>query len=212
MPRLYISMPINTMFRYLWLCLILLWSCQSSEQSADTATGQVKPTEHHQEVDQAPPSRNNSVPEATIKKPPKSVSTEKKTKSTKAKAGLKQPKIRFVKTSYDFGEIYHADKVTHQFEFVNEGKRDLEIVNAKASCGCTTPSYPFLPIAPGEKGFIGVTYNSVGKQGFQRANIRVRTNDPNQEEIVLKLKGRVKVKPKAEYEAEQAAKRKKQES
>ena len=112
----------------------------------------------------------------------------------------KRPTIAFADPTFDFGEIFHADKVEHKFEFVNRGQRDLEIKSAKASCGCTTPSYPFLPIAPGESGFIGVTYNSVGKQGFQRATIRVRTNDPEHPEVVLKLRGRVKVKPRPEKE------------
>ncbi len=112
----------------------------------------------------------------------------------------KRPSISFADPTFDFGEIFHADKVKHKFEFVNLGQRDLEIKSAKASCGCTTPSYPFLPIAPGESGFIGVTYNSVGKQGFQRATIRVRTNDPEHPEVVLKLRGRVKVKPRPEKE------------
>lgn len=108
------------------------------------------------------------------------------------------PKIDFEKVRFNFGEIYHADKVQHEFQFINKGDRDLEIKGARASCGCTTPSYPFLPIKPGDKGFIGVTYNSVGKQGAQKATIRVATNDPDKPEVVLYLSGRVLVKPLAE--------------
>ncbi len=122
------------------------------------------------------------------------------------------PKITFQDKSFNFGEIWHGEKVEHDFEFVNEGEGDLMIEGVKASCGCTKPSYPTKAIPAGGQASIAVTYNSVGKQGFQRATIRVRTNDPNQPEVLLKLKGRVKVKPKAEYEAEQAAKKKQQDS
>lgn len=105
------------------------------------------------------------------------------------------PKIRFEKVRFNFGEIYHADKVNHEFHFTNTGDSPLEIKGVKVSCGCTTPTYSSLPIAPGDSGIIGVTYNSVGKQGTQKATIRVATNDPTEPEVKLYLSGRVLVKP-----------------
>ena len=108
------------------------------------------------------------------------------------------PRITFDKVRYNFGNIYHADKVNHEFKFTNSGDRDLHITGARASCGCTTPTFPTSPIKPGDTGIIGVKYNSVGKQGSQKATIRVATNDPDQPEVVLYLSGRVLVKPKAD--------------
>ena len=108
------------------------------------------------------------------------------------------PSIVFEEVRFNFGEIYHADKVDHQFHFSNQGARDLEIKDVKVSCGCTTPTYSRLPIAPGEQGVIGVKYNSVGKQGAQKATIRVATNDPENPEVKLYLSGRVLVKPRKE--------------
>ena len=81
----------------------------------------------------------------------------------------------------------------------------------RASCGCTKPSFPKTPIPPGASDSISVTYNSVGKQGAQRARIFVQTNDPTQPEVELKLTGRVKVKPKEVYDKEQAERKAKQE-
>ncbi len=112
----------------------------------------------------------------------------------------KRSSIVFEELRYDFGEILHGDKVQHDFVFTNQGEKDLEIKNVRVSCGCTKPSYPFLAIPPGGEGKIGVTYNSVGKKGYQRPTIRVFTNDPDQPEVVLRLTGRVKVIPKEEYE------------
>jgi hypothetical protein len=105
------------------------------------------------------------------------------------------PRIVFEKVRFNFGEIYHADKVDHQFNFTNEGTGNLEIKDVKVSCGCTTPTYSELPIAPGGQGFIAIKYNSVGKQGAQKATIRVITNDPENPEVKLYLSGRVLVKP-----------------
>ncbi len=112
----------------------------------------------------------------------------------------KRSSIVFEELRYDFGEILHGDRVQHDFVFTNQGEKDLEIKNVRVSCGCTKPSYPFLAIPPGGEGKIGVTYNSVGKKGYQRPTIRVFTNDPDQPEVVLRLTGRVKVIPKEEYE------------
>ncbi|NNE30228.1 MAG: DUF1573 domain-containing protein, partial [Saprospiraceae bacterium] len=53
------------------------------------------------------------------------------------------------------------------------------IKEVRASCGCTQPSYPFLPILPGEEGAIGVRFDSKGKLGKQKPVITVVTNaDP----------------------------------
>lgn len=112
----------------------------------------------------------------------------------------RKPSVVFEDLRYNFGEILHGDKVQHDFIFTNQGEKDLEIKNVRVSCGCTKPSYPFLAIPPGGEGKIGVTFNSVGKKGYQRPTIRVFTNDPDQPEVVLRLTGRVKVIPKEEYE------------
>ena len=117
------------------------------------------------------------------------------------------PNIKFTTLRQEFGDIFHAERATRHYVFTNEGKGDLVIKNVRASCGCTQPSYPKEPIPPGAQDSITVTYNSVGKQGAQRARIFVHTNDPTQPEVELKLTGRVKVKPKAAYEKEQAAKK-----
>ncbi len=131
---------------------------------------------------------------------PGETDNETSPEKTAAPKPKRSPKIKFDHLRHNFGEIYHAEKVTHKFTFTNAGDRDLEILGARASCGCTTPSYPFIPIKPGDEGFIEVTYNSVGKQGAQKANIRVNTNDPNNPEVKLYLSGRVLVKPLEEKE------------
>ena len=92
------------------------------------------------------------------------------------KVSGKQPKIQFDQKTFDYGMIEQGDKVQHQFTFTNTGDADLIIKDAQASCGCTTPSYPFVPIKPGERGTIGVTFSSVGKMGTQRPSITVTSN------------------------------------
>lgn len=94
----------------------------------------------------------------------------------KPKKKKKRPVISFKEKKWNFGEIRAGDIVEHNFKFKNTGEADLTIRNVTASCGCTQPSFPFLPIAPGEEGVIGVTFNSTGKINEQRPTVTVSTN------------------------------------
>jgi hypothetical protein len=103
---------------------------------------------------------------------------------------VKKAKIKFPEKLYEFGEIAEGDIVEHKFLFKNIGNAPLMIKSASATCGCTVPSYPYLELAPGEKGHIGVHYSSVGKSGENSAEITIHTNgDP--EIVNLKIHGTV---------------------
>ena len=97
----------------------------------------------------------------------------KKKKKSKPK---KRAKINFEETVHKYGFIKQGDIVKHDFKFTNTGNAPLVIKNVDASCGCTFPSYPFIPIEPGKEGVIGVTFDSKGKIGPQKPTITVVTN------------------------------------
>ena len=63
-----------------------------------------------------------------------------------------------------------------EFEFTNTGNKPLIIIEAVASCGCTSPEYPKRPIAPGKSGVITVYYNPIGRPGGFKKDVKVRTN------------------------------------
>lgn len=109
------------------------------------------------------------------------------------------PKIEFDEVTYDFGEITEGEIIEHSFLFTNSGKTNLSIEKATATCGCTKPSFPFIDIKPGETGYIGVTYNSVNKEGDQMPQITVFSN-AIRKEITLSLTGIVKPKFQDEKE------------
>lgn len=102
-------------------------------------------------------------------------------------------KIEFEELFWDFGEITEGDIVKHDFVFRNVGNKPLQIIGADASCGCARPTIPFLDIAPGESGKIGITYNSVSKQGEQFPEIIIESNTTPKHHLI-KLKGIVKKK------------------
>ncbi len=101
------------------------------------------------------------------------------------------PKIVFEKKSHNYGNIKEADgDASCEFKFFNEGNAPLIISRATSSCGCTAPTYPKAPIAPGDSGVISVTYHAKGRPGGFSKNISIYTNVPN-EKITLIISGNV---------------------
>lgn len=101
--------------------------------------------------------------------------------------------IKFDEDKFDFGELTQGDKEDHTFTFTNTGSNPLIITGAVGSCGCTVPTYPKEPIAPGAKANIEVQFNSSGKEGLQNKTVTVSANtDPP--ETVLTVLANVKKK------------------
>lgn len=100
------------------------------------------------------------------------------------------PVIQFDKTLHDFGRVLAGEKISYSFKFRNTGKSDLLIAKVSASCGCTVPEWPKTPIAPGEEGYITVTFNTSGRKGVQHKSITVLANT-NPNTTVLNIKAEV---------------------
>lgn len=96
--------------------------------------------------------------------------------------------MEFAETEFDFGTVQEGEKVSHTYKFKNTGKEPLIISDAKGSCGCTVPSWPKEPVAPGATGEILVEFNSQGKSGNrnQKVTLNANTNPP---QTFLSLKG-----------------------
>jgi len=108
--------------------------------------------------------------------------------------------ISFEKTVHDFGSILQKGDGTYQFEFSNTGNAPLLLSNATSSCGCTIPSYPKTPIAPGEKGTIVVKYDT-NRIGSFHKSVTVTSNAKAAPSVVLYIKGEVKATPAEPAEA-----------
>jgi len=97
--------------------------------------------------------------------------------------------IDFESKVVDYGVIEHNSDGARKFVFTNNGTEPLIIKNAKGSCGCTVPTWPREPIAPGATAEIGVKYatNRVGK--FTKT-ITLTTN-ASKKPVILTIKGEV---------------------
>ena len=138
--------------------------------------------EFYVEEDKKKTNRKKSEVSKTTE-PNADAATSQPKKSQRKKKG---PKMSFVDDTFAFGTIKPGEVIEHKFEFTNTGSSDLVITDAKATCGCTQPSFPFIPIPPGEKGFIGVKYDSTGKLGTQKPTVTITTNaSPKNQKIYL---------------------------
>jgi hypothetical protein len=100
-------------------------------------------------------------------------------------------KIDFIKETHDYGTIKYGADGSCTFEFKNIGNAPLIISNAKGSCGCTVPSWPKEPIAPGAKGSIKVQYDTK-RPGPINKSVTITSNAVNGGEgTVIRIKGNV---------------------
>jgi hypothetical protein len=108
-----------------------------------------------------------------------------------APAQIEGAKIVFESETIDYGTVAADSDGNRQFVFTNTGNKPLIITNTQGSCGCTVPTTPKDPIAPGAKGIIGVKYaTDRAGQPFTKS-ITVTSNAVGQETKVLTIKGTV---------------------
>lgn len=100
------------------------------------------------------------------------------------------PEITFEEEVIDYGTIEKGSDGAREFVFTNTGKEPLIITRAVGSCGCTVPTWPKEPIAPGEKGVMKVKYDTQRVGAFNKS-VTVTSNATNATKVV-KIKGVVK--------------------
>jgi hypothetical protein len=121
----------------------------------------------------------------------KAKSTSKSVAPTKAiTPSLDGPGMLFENETIDYGTIPHNADGKREFVFTNNGNKPLIIESAQGSCGCTVPTKPDGPIAPGAKATIGVKY-ATDRVGAFTKTVTIKSNVPGQETKVLTIKGTV---------------------
>ena len=116
-------------------------------------------------------------------------------KSAKKTAAVSLPKVEgagmvFDTETIDYGTIAHNADGNRKFEFTNNGNKPLIITNTQGSCGCTVPTTPKEPIAPGGRGSIGVKY-ATDRVGPFTKTVTVTSNAEGMPTKVLTIKGTI---------------------
>ncbi len=128
-------------------------------------------------------------------------STHKAAKAT-ASAGQKEtpheepaasrPQAFVDKSTYDFGSVSFGANGNHTFVVLNRGESDLKLKLDEVSCKCTQAELKREVVPPGESTEIHVAWKVEEELQFFKQWLRLRTNDPAQKEIVLRVEGLVR--------------------
>ena len=100
------------------------------------------------------------------------------------------PQIDFERIEHDYGTIDQGANGKTEFVFTNTGTEPLIISKAKGSCGCTVPTWPKEPIAPGAKASIEVKYDTK-RVGPISKSVTITSNSVDNSTALLKIKGTV---------------------
>ena len=92
----------------------------------------------------------------------------------------------------NYGDIKQGSDPLRTVSFTNTGTEPLVISNAKGSCGCTVPTWPREPIAPGESAVIEIRYDTKRLGGINKT-VKLTTNDETGT-YVLRVKGNITAK------------------
>lgn len=91
----------------------------------------------------------------------------------------------------NFGSVAQGATITHDFKIHNTGNAVLRVNKIVPSCGCTAGTLEPDKIKPGESGVIHVSFDTAGFSGNQVKTVRLYTNDPLSESVLLTLKGSI---------------------
>lgn len=104
------------------------------------------------------------------------------------------PAINVDKETHDYGNIAYEANGECEFTITNTGTEDLIISGARGSCGCTVPTYPKEPIAPGQSAAIKVTYDTKRPGNFKKS-VTITSNASNNPSKTVYIQGNVGPKP-----------------
>jgi hypothetical protein len=97
--------------------------------------------------------------------------------------------INWIETEHDFGDIPYNIPVSHTYKFVNNSKKNTEIISVEASCGCTEPNWTKNQILPNDTAFVKATFKANAEGTFKK-QVTIYT-DRNPFPTILILKGQV---------------------
>ncbi len=101
------------------------------------------------------------------------------------------PHIQFDNAVWDFGKIQAGELMKHNFIFTNTGTAALEITQVQPGCGCTTAGEWTRRVEPGGTGSISLQFNSANFNGPVFKSAVVHSNDKQQPNVALQIKGTV---------------------
>jgi len=117
----------------------------------------------------------DSVSESELKKELEEVDKEEQKRLKELEETITT--MSFDRMKHDFGKVFEDSENRTTFIVKNTGKKPLVIESVSASCGCTTPTKPEKPIAPGKSDKIEVVFHpKLGQLDQQTKTVTVKAN------------------------------------
>lgn len=92
-------------------------------------------------------------------------------------------KMTFESLTVDYGTIENGAEPLRLIKFTNTGTDPLVIKNARGSCGCTVPTWPRDPVAPGQSATMEVRYDTK-RTGQINKSITITTNEGPENHVI----------------------------
>jgi hypothetical protein len=107
------------------------------------------------------------------------------------------PKAVIDRQDWDLGIIESPQEFAHAFVIRNQGDSPLMLRRGPSTCKCTVGNLPDAPIPPGGRADINVGFSDAAKKdelktGPFSESLAIRTNDPDRENVILKLSATVR--------------------
>ncbi|OQY58234.1 MAG: hypothetical protein B6245_12945 [Desulfobacteraceae bacterium 4572_88] len=103
-----------------------------------------------------------------------------------------EPRMVFEDTTYDFGIAGPGQEITYAFRFENTGSAILKTEKISTDCGCAAALASEKKIPPGGSSIIEAVFETRRYEGRQEKTISVYSNDPENPESRLIIKGTIK--------------------
>jgi len=101
------------------------------------------------------------------------------------------PRLEISATEWNFGDVWQGTPLRFEVRLTNTGDAPLTL-EPKSSCGCTVPTRPKSPLAPGESDQMVISYDAVRRRGPAHHTVTLTTNDPQRPTVMITVRGTVK--------------------
>lgn len=106
-----------------------------------------------------------------------------------ALTAVAQPRFTSNAEMHSFGQIEWKHPAIVQYTITNTGNKPLVLTEVEPDCACSVAQWTKTPIAPGEKGFVSVTFDAQSLGHFHKS-VAIYTNaEPHL--VYLKFEGEV---------------------
>lgn len=98
----------------------------------------------------------------------------------------------FDETKFDFGKVARGAKVEHHFKFKNPYVEDVNVVDVRTSCGCTTPRVTVKTVKTYGESAVVAHFNTDQFTGQRSATLTVIIDKPFYAEVQLNVSGYIR--------------------